>query len=129
MIRTLKRRRHNVFRTVPLRLDLLDRLELVHGIRAKQHDPVLAEKRIWGWSRITAWSKIKRLMGEAGLFGAFALPKGLRHAFGIESTVEANIPLNMVQRWLGHARIETTSIYANAIGAEERTLAGRLWIN
>lgn len=37
------------------------------------------------------------------------------------------IPLNIVQRWLGHARIETTAIYASAIGDEERNLARRAW--
>jgi hypothetical protein len=32
-----------------------------------------------------------------------------------------------VQRWLGHARIETTAIYASAIGDEKRNLARRAW--
>jgi len=33
----------------------------------------------------------------------------------------------IVQRWLGHARIETTAICASAIGDEERNLARRAW--
>lgn len=33
----------------------------------------------------------------------------------------------MVQRWLGHARIETTAIYAGALGEEERNLARKTW--
>jgi integrase len=33
----------------------------------------------------------------------------------------------MLQKWLGHARLETTAIYATAVGAEERKLAARLW--
>jgi hypothetical protein len=36
-------------------------------------------------------------------------------------------PLNVVQRRLGHARIETTAIDASAIGDEERNLARRAW--
>ncbi|MDT8873452.1 hypothetical protein RAA17_25850 [Komagataeibacter rhaeticus] len=29
------------------------------------------------------------------------------------------MPLNMVQKWLGHAQLSTTAIYADAVGAEE----------
>ena len=35
--------------------------------------------------------------------------------------------LNLVQKWLGHAQLTTTAIYANAIGAEEKTIAQRMW--
>lgn len=37
------------------------------------------------------------------------------------------MPLNIVQRWLGQARIETTAIYVGVIGEEERTLARVVW--
>ena len=37
------------------------------------------------------------------------------------------IPLNLVQRWLGHAQLSTTAIYADAVGEEERHIAARLW--
>lgn len=53
-------------------------------------------------------------------------PKGLRHAFAVEAS-QKGIPINIVQRWLGHARIETPAIYASAIGEEERNLARRAW--
>jgi site-specific recombinase XerD len=33
----------------------------------------------------------------------------------------------MVQKWLGHANLATTAIYANAIGPEEKQLAERMW--
>lgn len=57
------------------------------------------------------------------------MPKALRHAFGVSGIAEAGVPLNMMQKWLGHAKIETTAIYANAIGTEERKAAARMWIN
>jgi len=38
----------------------------------------------------------------------------------------AGVPLNLIQRWMGHSRIETTAIYANAVGDEERALAKRM---
>jgi len=40
---------------------------------------------------------------------------------------QKGVPLNIVQRWLGHARMETTAIYANVLGDEERSLARRTW--
>jgi site-specific recombinase XerD len=54
------------------------------------------------------------------------MPKGLRHAFAI-ACLDKGLPLNMVQKWLGHSSIETTAIYANAVGKEERKLAAKLW--
>jgi site-specific recombinase XerD len=58
-------------------------------------------------------------MQEARLDGPHASPKGLRHGFGV-AAVSAGIPLNLVQKWLGHAQLTTTAIYANAVGAEDR---------
>jgi site-specific recombinase XerD len=50
----------------------------------------------------------------------------LRHGFGIHA-VQSGVPLNLVQRWLGHARMETTAIYLDAMGSEEREIASRMW--
>jgi integrase len=36
-------------------------------------------------------------------------------------------PLNLVQKWLGHAQLTTTAIYANAVGEEEQSIATRMW--
>lgn len=55
-----------------------------------------------------------------------ATPKGLRHSFGVTS-IKNNVPVAMAQRWLGHSRIDTTLIYQQAVGAEERAFATRLW--
>jgi integrase/recombinase XerD len=41
--------------------------------------------------------------------------------------VSAGIPLNLVQRWLGHAELSTTAIYANAVGEEEQKIASWMW--
>lgn len=55
-----------------------------------------------------------------------ACPKGLRHGIAI-ACIEESIPQTTVQKWLGHARLETTAIYLDARGEEERELAKRLW--
>jgi integrase/recombinase XerD len=31
------------------------------------------------------------------------------------------------QKWLGHAQLTTTAIYANAVGEEEQSIAARMW--
>ena len=52
--------------------------------------------------------------------------RGLRHGFGV-AAVNAGIPLNMVQKWLGHAQLSTKAIYADAVSAEEQAIAARMW--
>jgi integrase len=37
------------------------------------------------------------------------------------------VPINLVQRWLGHASMTTTAIYLQAMGFEEREIAARMW--
>lgn len=69
---------------------------------------------------------MKRVVKNAGVSEAARKPKALRRAFGVE-TGQKGVPLNIVQRWLGHARIETTAIYASALGEEERNLARNAW--
>lgn len=41
--------------------------------------------------------------------------------------ISSGVPLNMLQKWMGHADIATTVIYANALGPEEQPIAERMW--
>jgi len=48
----------------------------------------------------------------------------------VPDTIDAlskGVPLNMVSKWMGHAKMETTAIYCNAVGEEQQTLAARMW--
>ena len=65
-------------------------------------------------------------MTAAKVSGLHATPKDLRHGFGIKA-VTSGVPLNMVQKWLGHAQLSTTAIYADASGSEATQLAERMW--
>lgn len=114
---TLKRRRRGVFRAVPIP----DDLALLLGTIIAAPD-----KRIWPFSRSTAYRLIKKLLKQAQIAGRMSCPKGLRHGFGV-ACIGNGIPLPRVQKWLGHARPETTAIYLDVIGEEERDLAKRLW--
>lgn len=125
---SLKKRRTGVYRAVPVPPTLLDALDLVHNIREKEAKRGRGRKvRIWTWERTTAWRKVKAVMVIAGLGqGPQTSPKGLRHGFGV-AAVTTGIPLNMVQKWLGHAQLSTTAVYADAVGTEERSIASRMW--
>jgi integrase/recombinase XerD len=84
-IETLKRRRRGIVRQVPLPLDLLTTLDRLFGLAAARRDPELANGRIWRFSRTTAWRRVKSVMASAGVTGTPAMPKGLRHGFGVKA--------------------------------------------
>jgi integrase/recombinase XerD len=118
---TLKRRKKGIFRAVPAPSQLI---ELIGRIsKGKRPDA-----RIWRFSRTTAYREIKRVMVGAQIGGAMACPKGLRHGFGV-ACVSRDVPLPTVKKWLGHARMETTAIYLDVSGDEEREFAARTWGN
>jgi integrase/recombinase XerD len=124
---SLKKRRAGIYRAVPVPPALLDALDLVHGIRELQSRRGQGRgERLWPWSRMTGWRAVHAVMQDARLDGPHASPKGLRHGFGV-AAVSAGIPLNLVQKWLGHAQLSTTAIYADAVGAEEKDIARRMW--
>jgi integrase/recombinase XerD len=125
-IETLKRRKRGIVRQVPLPPDVLDELDRGFRLRQRQRDPDLANKRIWGFSRTTAWRYVKQVMAAAGITGTPAMPKGLRHGFGVNA-FQSNVPPHLVQRWLGHVSLETTAIYGDVIGPDERAFAARMW--
>jgi site-specific recombinase XerD len=83
-------------------------------------------ERIWRFSRTTAWRRVKEVMQEAGIAGTPAMPKGLRHGFGVNA-FQSYVPPHLVQRWMGHASLRTTAIYGDVMGPEERGFAERMW--
>lgn len=122
---TLKRRGFFV-REVPIPPALIARLERQFRLSARQRIAEASGRRLWPWSRVTAWKIIKGVMQQAGVTGKQACPRGLRHAFGI-ATLQANVPINLTREWLGHASISTTAIYAAACGPEQIAFAQRFW--
>ncbi len=131
---TLKQRKTGVFRQIPLPEEFLNTMNMVHDLR-KRAQTREKDQFIWAglwqekrkqWTRKTAYSKVMEVMEAAEMHGIHATPKGLRHAFAIVC-LDKGIPLNMVQKWMGHSSITTTAIYANATGEEERAIAARLW--
>jgi integrase/recombinase XerD len=126
IITTLKRRKRGIVRQVPLPRRVLGELNRVFHLRRRQRDPDSAYRRIWRWSRTTAWRRVKEVMAAAHVSGKPAMPKGLRHAFGVHA-FQSLVPPHLVQRWLGHASLRTTAIYGDVLGTEERAFAARMW--
>ena len=117
---SLKKRRKGIYRAVPVPRGFLEMLEGVHDLGT------MGDRRLWEWSRTTAWRRVREVMALAAIRGLCATPKGVRHGFGVKAAT-SKVPLNMTQKWLGHARLATTAIYADAIGPEEQEIAERMW--
>ena len=127
---TLKRRKRGLYRAIPLSDEVIDTLDMVHGLteahRAKKRD--VLDRPLWSFSRTTAWRFLTEMMDDAGIVeGRHRTPKGLRHGFGINAILKG-VPLTTLRDWMGHKHIETTAIYLKAVSAEERTIAERMWM-
>ena len=117
-IRCLKKRKRMEYRRIP-----------VPEFLSKGLAKLAAEKpesRPWSYSRTTAWRIIKRVMSSAKIEGIHATTKGLRHAFGVRGALE-QIPLSIIQGWMGHANPATTAIYLAVCDEEELHLIRRTW--
>ncbi len=122
VIESLKKRKKGVFREIPLPSYLLE--ELQHYIDDLDSDNS-SEIALWTFSLRTASRHVKRVMLKAKISGVQSCARGLRHGFAVHAVTVA--PITMVKKWLGHATLETTEIYLNAVGTEEREIAQRLW--
>jgi integrase/recombinase XerD len=122
---TLKRRHASAVRQIPIPASLIADLTNIFDLAKRETDPHFRTFRLWRWSRSTAWRYVKEVMKRARLSGSAAMPKGLRHTFGV-AAFQA-VPPHIVQRWLGHASLRTTGIYGDVSGREEHLFAERIW--
>lgn len=117
-IRCLKKRGKIVTRRVPVPDRLAKELRLLAAETGRG--------RLWDFSRTTGWRIIKGVMNDAGIAGIHATTKGLRHGFGVRGAL-GKVPVNVIQRWMGHADPSTTAIYLAVRDDEERELIKRTW--
>ncbi|MEP1666910.1 MAG: site-specific integrase [Rhizobiaceae bacterium] len=133
-IRSLKKRKRHEMREVPIPLKLaFDLSEMRDQLQASNECSAAGAGGNGLWSpdgrrpsRITGYRWIKGVMAQAGIEGAQASPKGLRHGYGVHA-ICSGVQLNMLRKWMGHASLSTTAIYANAVGKEELAIADRMW--
>jgi site-specific recombinase XerD len=75
------------------------------------------------WAAAAVRAEFRRVAARAGVRRRFA-PHQLRHAHALELAREG-VPLNIIQRRLGHLNLGTTSIYPQGIDPEEIITAVR----
>ena len=69
------------------------------------------------WTTAAARSRLRQLGAQAGVRRRIA-PHQLRHAHAVEMAREG-VPLNLIQRRLGHANLGVTSVYLQGIDTAE----------
>ena len=121
-VRCLKKRGRHIVREIPIPRPLAEGLADLDA----QPDNYLWSQQGAPIPRITAYRWIKALMADAGISGARACPKGLRHGYGVNATLNG-VQLHMLQLWMGHASIRTTAIYSTVAGPDQMRLAEQMW--
>lgn len=119
VFRTLKQHGRIKYRAIPIPDDLL-------ALLRRQCMGLAPSDPLWSFCRTTGWSIVKKCMKASKLEGTKACPKGLRHGFAI-ALASKGVVLPTVQRLLGHSSLQTTSIYLDFTGPEERDLVSRVW--
>ncbi len=122
ILETLKKRKRGVYREIPLPNYLLESLSLYIGHLTIPDEP---PQSLWRYSLRSASRYIKDVMLEADITGIRSCARGLRHGFAVHAVNFA--PITIVKKWLGHARLETTAIYLDVVGVEERKIAQNVW--
>jgi integrase/recombinase XerD len=117
-IQSLKKRGKREIRRIPLPEFMTCELRAL--------TPEDERTRLWPFSRTTGWRIIKQIMNAAGVSGIHATAKGLRHGFGVRSAL-GQVPVSLIQGWMGHADSTTTAIYLAVKDEEERELIEKTW--
>ena len=116
-LKTLKQRRdrngiqREKYRVIPLHVDLRDaymQYLLDMNISTKSEDP------LFPMSRQVIDLYFKKMQDKLG-FKIHA--HKFRHTFAVKAIMD-NVPLNVLQQWLGHSSIFTTSIYTQITGMD-----------
>ncbi len=104
IIETLKRRKKGHIRQIPLPDDFIKELDLVYDLKELQSNRKTKknkeklQERIWTFSNVTAWRRVKEAMALAEITGKNGSPKGIRHGFAIFAITEKKIPITTVQK-------------------------------
>jgi integrase len=118
LIRSLKKRTKSESRRVPIPEFLAKQL--------RETGQSSEADAIWKFSRTKGWRIVKRVMAAARISGIHATTKGLRHGFGVRGAM-VQIPVSLIQGWMGHSDASTTAIYLAVKDEEERELIEKTW--
>jgi len=73
ILRSLKKRRDDIYRSIPVPADYLDTLDMVHNIRQSRRRPKYKDVRLWSWCSVQAWRIVKGVNGT-GRHSGWAAP-------------------------------------------------------
>lgn len=118
-INTLKQRKNDVYRVVPIFPELLEHLHYVIDA-----GDLSLSQRLWPHCRTTGYDWVKKAMNHARLTGIKATPTGLRHGFCV-ACGEVGSSDSRTQKLMGHAKIQTTQHYMNFIDTEIHTIVNK----
>ena len=107
------------YRVIPLHAELRDaymQYLLDMNISAKSEDP------LFSMSRQVVDLYLKKMQDKLG-FKIHA--HKFRHTFAVKAIMD-NVPLNVLQQWLGHSSVFTTSIYTQITGMDTSEFMGRV---
>lgn len=104
----------------------LHELQGVYSILKHQKSAKAASEPLWKFTDRTAYNYVTRVMKKAGITGKMASPRGLRHSMGVSLALN-KVPLNTIQRVLGHASVNNTMVYLDVIEDERRQLISQVW--
>ena len=119
LIRSLKKRDAIIYRRVPVPHSYI--VDMLQYMSDKRDNPTL-----FPWKRTQAWHLIKQQMKDINIEGHRASPRGLRHTFGVHA-VKSGVPIHLIQKWLGHAQLNTTLIYLDLLSDMEFEMARKMW--
>jgi hypothetical protein len=109
---------------IPSEIAYTDACKLPFSVRHSRETEKHAFMAVELYNRLAQGKKGIKAAGVDGK--AHATPKAFRHGLGVWG-VHKGAALNMVQKWLGHAQISITSIYADARGGEGKYITSRMW--
>ena len=110
VIESLKKRKAGVHRQVPVPPELLDTMDMVHGIREIQkRGRARLNERLWPWSRMTAWRKMQALIKAAGI--PDGPPLRFRWRRALHEVALAEGPERIAMEWWRHQPAMPTRDY------------------
>ncbi len=121
ILRTLKQKKKDAQRTIPLHPDLKEAF-LDYASRLENRNRNIQDKNIFPMSRSAVDQFLKRMGKELDIK---VHAHKFRHTFAVKAVL-SDVPLNVLQDWLGHTNIWTTSTYTKAVGMQTQEYMNRI---
>lgn len=116
-LRTAKqrgKRANSIYRNVPIPQSCASAIQAVFA----GHSP---RYQLWPYTTRYVHKIVAKVMRAGGIAGEHASPKGLRHGFGVALALQ-RVPVNVIQKAMGHASINNTMAYLQIVGEEQAQL-------